>query len=69
MYCIWRSDYHRSTVWDSIYRFNPAALLCLSVPGTGFSTSYVVLYFFLMFIELRREVAINFVDIGVIVDN
>jgi hypothetical protein len=28
-----------------------------------------VLYFFLMFIELRREVAINFVDIGVIVDN
>jgi hypothetical protein len=34
------------------------------MPGPGFAKSHVVIFFFFMFSELRREVIVGFVDIG-----
>jgi hypothetical protein len=54
-------------VWNPMYRFSLITFFACPRPRTGFPMSYVMV--FSMFICLRWEMIVHFVDIGGIVDH
>jgi len=46
--CLWRFNFQDMEGLDQINRFNPATVLCLSLPGLGFPTPYVMFFFFVL---------------------